>query len=58
MQQAIKELTEREKQLIYQKYFMEFTVRDSAKATGISKSEVQRTVARAEAKLKASLTVG
>ena len=58
VQQAIKELTEREKQLIYQKYFMEFTVRDSARATGISKSEVQRTVARAEAKLKASLTVG
>ena len=50
VQQAIKELTEREKQ--------QFTVRDSAKATGISKSEVQRTVARAEAKLKASLTVG
>ncbi|MCH5154545.1 MAG: sigma-70 family RNA polymerase sigma factor [Clostridiales bacterium] len=54
--QAMSVLTEQEKLLIYQKYFMDFTVRDSAKATGLSKSTVSRKIAEAEEKMRKFMT--
>ena len=50
--QAMSVLTDFEKRVIYQKYFMDFTVRDSAKSLGKSKSAVQRTIATAEQKMR------
>ncbi len=52
LQKAFAVLDETEKRVLYQKYFMDFTVRDSAKSLGMSKSSVQRAVDRAEAKMK------
>ena len=52
VRQAMSVLTDTEKMLIYQKYFMDFTVRDSAKATGLSKSTVSRKIFEAEEKMR------
>ena len=52
VERAMSVLDACERQVIYQKYFMDFTVRDSAKALGISKSKVSRTVLGAEEKMK------
>ncbi len=52
LQKALSVLAEREKQVVYQKYFMEFTVRDIAKSVGKSKSSVQRTLDAAEEKMR------
>ncbi len=41
-----------EKRLIYQKYFMDFTVRDSAKSLGLSKSAAARKIVAAENKMR------
>ena len=49
---AMQYLTDFEKRVIYQKYFMDFTVRDSAESLGKSKSAVQRAIASAEEKIK------
>lgn len=56
VEQAMSVLDETEKLLIYQKYFMDFTVRDSAKATGLGKSSVARKIAGAEDKMRAFMT--
>lgn len=56
IEQAMSVLSEQEKQLIYQKYFMDFTVRDSAKAMGFSKSTVARKIAEAEQKMRKYMT--
>ena len=52
VEQAMSVLDAFERQVIYQKYFMDFTVRDSAKALGASKSKVSRAVLGAEEKMK------
>lgn len=52
VEQAMSVLDNTEKLLIYQKYFMDFTVRDSAIATGLSKSTVARKLAAAEEKMR------
>lgn len=52
---AMHGLTAFEKTLIYQKYFMDLTVRESAKFTGKSKSTVARTIAAAEQKMRGAL---
>lgn len=56
VEQAMSVLTDLERQVIYQKYFMDFTVRDSAKALGISKSSVSRTVIAAEEKMRRQIS--
>lgn len=56
VEQAMRVLDGTEKQLIYQKYFMDYTVRDSAKATGLPKSTVARKIAQAEEKMRKFLT--
>lgn len=58
LRRALSVLDEREKQAVYYKYFMDQTVRDIAKFTGQSKSAVQRTIDRAEQKMKTFLTDG
>ena len=58
LRQAMQVLTDFEKRVIYQKYFMDFTVRDSAKSLGKSKSAVQRAIASAEEKIKIFLKGG
>ena len=52
LKQAMSALTDFEKRVIYQKYFMDFTVRDSAESLGKSKSAVQRAIAAAEQKMR------
>lgn len=52
VERAMSVLDACERQVIYQKYFMDFTIRDSAKALGISKSKVSRTVLGAEEKMR------
>lgn len=56
LQNALSVLDDTEKKVIYQKYFMDFTVRDIAAALSMSKSTVQRTVDRAESKLRQYLS--
>ena len=56
VEQAKSVITDFERQVIYQKYFMDFTVRDSAKALGISKSKASRLVLGAEEKMKYHLS--
>ena len=58
LRQAMNVLTDFEKRVIYQKYFMDFTVRDSASSLGKSKSAVQRAVSSAEEKIKNYLKGG
>ena len=52
VEQAMSVLDKQERLLIFQKYFMDFTVRDSAKATGIDKSTVSRKIIKAEEKMR------
>ena len=56
LQNALSVLDDTEKKVVYQKYFMDFTVRDIAASLGMSKSTVQRTLDRAENKLRAYLS--
>lgn len=56
IEQAMSVLDKQEKLLVYQKYFMDYTVRDSAKATGLSKSTVARKIADAENKMRLFMT--
>ena len=58
LKQAMSSLSEFEKRVIYQKYFMDFTVRDSAKSLGKSKSSVQRAIESGEQKMRNFLTSG
>lgn len=52
LQRALQALDDTEKKVIYQKYFMDFTVRETAQSLGMSKSAVQRAIDRAEQKLR------
>lgn len=52
VQAAMSVLDGTERLLIYQKYFMDFTVRDSSKSTGLSKSTVARKIVVAESKMR------
>lgn len=56
LQQAVSVLNGFERLVIYQKYFMDFTVRDIARSVGKSKSSVQRTLSAAEEKMHRFLT--
>lgn len=56
VEQAMSVLEKTEKLLIYQKYFMDYTVRDSAKATGLGKTTVARKIAEAEEKMRKFMT--
>ncbi|MDE7165165.1 MAG: sigma-70 family RNA polymerase sigma factor [Clostridiales bacterium] len=56
VEQAMSVLDNTEKLLIYQKYFMDYTVRDSAKAISLSKSTVARKLVEAEAKMRKFMT--
>ena len=58
VRQALSVWTDFEKRVIYQKYFMDFTVRDSAKSLAKSKSAVQRAIASAEDKMRNFLQSG
>ena len=58
LKQAMSTLSEFEKRVIYQKYFMDFTVRDSAKSLGKSKSSVQRAIESGEQKMRNFLKSG
>ena len=49
---AMSVLSTFERRVIYQKYFMDFTVRDSAKSLNKSKSTIARTITAAEAKMR------
>lgn len=55
--QAMSALTETEKQAIFQKYFMDLSVRTIAKNLKKSKSAMQRLITCAEEKMKTSLGV-
>lgn len=58
LKQAMSALTEYEQQVIYQKYFMDFTVRAIAKSLGKSRSSVQRAITSAEEKLQKFINSG
>lgn len=55
---AMKVLTPFEQRVIYQKYFIDFTVRDSAETLGKSRSAVGRAIKSAEEKIKNCLDSG
>ena len=55
---AIAQLAPPERRMIYYRYYLDFTVREIARETGMSKSAVQRLVASAEAHLKNLLDAG
>ena len=52
LRQAMATLTPLERWILYQKYFMDLTVRDIAQAVNKSKSAVQRALASAEEKVR------
>lgn len=58
LEEAIKQLPEREKELIYYRYYLDLTIREIAGKTGSSKSQVQRDLDEAEKKLKIFLLSG
>ncbi len=58
LETAVRTLTPDERRLIYYRYYLDFTVREIAKETGISKSAVQRQTAAAEEKLRILLSEG
>ena len=52
LQQAMQTLAPFERWILYQKYFMDLTLRDIAQTTGKSKSAVQRALTSAEEKVR------
>lgn len=52
VQQAMAQLSPFEQRMVYQKYFMDFTVRDSAASIGKSRSAVARAIASGEEKIR------
>ncbi len=52
LRQALSVLTAEERRAVVMRYFTEYTVREIARATGTSKSAVQRTLTRAEEKMR------
>ena len=51
-EEALQKLSENERRMIYYRYYLDFTVRDIAKETGMSKSAAFRALDSAESKLK------
>lgn len=58
LEEAIAKLSEEERRMIYYRYYLDFTVREIASETGMSKSAVARAVERAENQLKNFLKAG
>ena len=58
LEDAVACLTREERKMIYYRYYLDFTVREVAKETGMSKSAVQRQTAAAEEKLRKILSEG
>ena len=58
LKQALGALTPLERLVLYQKYFMDLTVREIAHEVGKSKSAVQRALSSAEQKVKNFVTSG
>lgn len=58
LEEAVSKLGWLGKRMIYYRYYLDWTVRDIAKETGMSKSAVQRAVSAAEEALKAFLDAG
>ncbi|MDE7438892.1 MAG: sigma-70 family RNA polymerase sigma factor [Clostridia bacterium] len=58
LEQALSRLEPDERKIIYYTYYLDMTVRDIAAELNLSKSAVQRTKERAEAKLKTLLDGG
>ncbi len=58
VREAMTVLTPFEQRVIYQRYFMDFTVRDSAASLGKSRSTVERAAKSAEEKMKKFLEHG
>ena len=58
LEDAVAKLAPLERRMIYYRYYLDFTVREIAKETGVSKSAVQRMVSAAEEKLKKLLSEG
>lgn len=58
LETALSKLTKEERRMIYFRYYLDFTVRETAKELGLSKSSVQRQTAAAEEKLRKWLSEG
>ena len=58
LEDAVAKLAPLERRMIYYRYYLDFTVREIAKETGVSKSAVQRMISAAEEKLKKLLSEG
>ena len=58
LEEAIGKLSAESKRMIYYRYYLDFTVREIAGETGMSKSAVQRAVEKAERELKNYLEAG
>lgn len=58
LEEAVGKLAPEERRMIYYRYYLDFTVREIAKETGMSKSAVQRLTVSAEGKLRKLLFEG
>lgn len=58
IESAISKLTTEQKKMIYYRYYIDLTVREIAKETGMSKSAVARKITQSEQALKELLGVG
>ena len=58
LEAEMEKLSEEERKMIYYRYYLDFTVREIAAQTGISKSAVARAAQNAEEKLKKYLLAG
>ncbi len=58
LEEALEKLSGAERKMIYYRYYLDFTVREIALETGMSKSAVARAALNAEEKLKKLLTEG
>lgn len=58
LEAAMSALSTEERRVVYYRYYFDFTVREIARETGMSKSSVQRALERAEQKLKDRLQAG
>ena len=58
LEAAMEKLTQEERKMIYYRYYLDFTVREIAAETGMSKSAAARAAQNAEEKLKKLLLAG
>ena len=58
LEEAVSRLAPLERRMIYYRYYLDFTLREIAKETGMSKSAVQRLVVSAEENLRRLLDAG